>query len=144
MNFLLSCPLPVHSLSTPCLPPVCRLIAMDAQWMLNGCSMDAEYMLIIYSASSRLSVLINEDWFSEIDCKGTTNFPYMQIFLTFLCKTWFFLSFSFNSFNSPTNKNLRNLWTINFWLILGPFGLTLSLRLSALYLCLSLWKPSKV
>jgi len=33
------------ALPIPFLPPGFHFVAMGAQWVLNGCSMDAEYML---------------------------------------------------------------------------------------------------
>ena len=58
-------------------PRCFHLLPMDAQWMLNGCSMVAYANLNTLIIPSKFE----KNCFSEIRCKDNTFFWYMQIFL---------------------------------------------------------------
>ena len=67
----------LHRLVSGTLPAGFQQVSMGAQWMLNGCSMDAEWMLHLtfnLYLDSEILILGAEISPTKIECKDTKNF----------------------------------------------------------------------
>ena len=60
--------------------PCFHLLPMDAQWMLNGCSMVASTMITVTTQEKIFENCLKPVPDSEIRCKDTKNIWNMQIY----------------------------------------------------------------
>ena len=109
--------------SSPC---GLQLVPMDAQWMLNGCSMVPSSYVTPLTKQYLLEKRTTQWSYLEIRCKDTKKFWYMQIFW----KIYFFR-------NITKWKNKGSLFLSN---ILILFGLYYFLS----FLCYKTYSPAHV